>query len=68
MADQTGADGERKVVPPRPLDPEETCCVCCDTMADEEDLSHCRYGCGRLTHTDCLIRAFKHNESSAKPL
>jgi len=58
----------RPIVPPRPLDDEETCCVCCDTLRMEEDLSHCRYGCGRYVHTDCLTRCFKHNVSSGKPL
>ena len=37
----------KKVVPPRPIDDDETCCVCCDNMKEDEDLSHCLYGCGR---------------------
>lgn len=41
------ATEERPIVPPRPLEPEETCCVCCDNLRENEDLSHCRYGCGR---------------------
>lgn len=62
------AKENRPIVPPRPLEPEETCCVCCDTLRENEDLSHCRYGCGRNIHTDCLMRCFKHNQSSGKPL
>ena len=58
----------RPIVPARPLEPEETCCVCCDTLRENEDLSHCRFGCGRQIHTDCLTRCFKHNQSSGKPL
>jgi hypothetical protein len=37
----------RKVVPPRNLEADETCCVCCDVLHDHEDLSYCLYGCGR---------------------
>ena len=46
----------------------ETCCVCCDEMKEGEDLSHCRFGCGRYTHTECLSRCFKHNASSGKQM
>ena len=62
------ATKERPIVPPRPLDDDEACCVCCDTLRDSEDLSHCRYGCGRQIHTDCLMRCFKHNSGAGKPL
>ena len=41
------ATEKRPIVAARPLEPEETCCVCCDTLRESEDLSHCRYGCGR---------------------
>ena len=58
----------RKIVAPRPLEEGEICCVCCDFLKQEEDLSHCRYGCGRLIHTDCLIRCFKHNYSNRNPM
>ena len=58
----------KKTVPPRPMEDGETCCVCCDNMKEEEDLSHCRFGCGRYTHTDCLTRCFKHNAASGKKL
>jgi len=37
-------------------------------MRENEPLSHCMYGCGRLTHTDCLMRCFKHNNTAGKPL
>ena len=62
------ATQERPIVPPRPLEEEEMCCVCCDTLRENEDLSHCRYGCGRQIHTECLMRCFKHNEGAGKPL
>lgn len=41
------ATEEREIKPARPLEEEEMCCVCCDTLRESEDLSHCRYGCGR---------------------
>ena len=41
------ATENRKIVPPRALETEEMCPICCDTLREEEDLSHCRYGCGR---------------------
>ena len=59
---------ERPIKPARPLEEDESCCVCCDTLRETEDLSHCRYGCGRQIHTDCLSRCFKHNQSNRKPL
>ncbi len=62
------ATEERPIKPARPLEEDEMCCVCCDTLRESEDLSHCRYGCGRQIHTECLTRCFKHNESSGKPL
>ena len=31
-------------------------------------MSHCRYGCGRQIHTECLMRCFKHNADNGKPL
>ena len=51
----------------RTLEPDETCCVCCDNMKESDDLVHCKYGCGRLTHYECLMRCFKHNKGSGKP-
>lgn len=41
------ATENRPIVVARPLEEEEMCCVCCDTLREAEDLSHCRYGCGR---------------------
>ena len=38
---------KRTEVPARPLEDDEMCCVCCDTLRENEDLSHCLYGCGR---------------------
>ena len=58
----------RKEVPPRPVQPDETCCVCCDNIDPEDDLTACKYGCGRHIHTDCLMRCFKHNASSGKKM
>ena len=37
-------------------------------MREQEDLSHCKYGCGRKIHTDCLLRCFKHNKQEGKPM
>ena len=54
-------EDQRPIKPARPLEEDESCCVCCDTLREEEDLTHCRYGCGRQIHTDCLSRCFKHN-------
>ena len=62
------ASETKPIVPARPLEDEEMCCVCCDTLREPEDLSHCRYGCGRQIHTDCLLRCFKHNQTSGKSL
>ena len=62
------ATENRPIVPARPLEEDEMCCVCCDTLRGAEDLSHCRYGCGRQIHTECLLRCFKHNQASGKPL
>lgn len=55
-------------MPPRPMEAGETCCVCCDEMKEAEDLSHCRFGCGRYTHTECLERCFKHNAAGGKQM
>ena len=35
---------KRSEVPARELESGETCCVCCDEMGKDEDLSHCRFG------------------------
>ena len=58
----------RKEVAARDLEADETCCVCCDNLHTNEDLSHCRYGCGRQIHTDCLMRCFKHNKQEGKAM
>jgi E3 ubiquitin-protein ligase ZSWIM2 len=45
------------------LEPEETCCVCHEVMKDNENLTFCKYGCGRNLHTDCIEVWVKHKIS-----
>ena len=42
------------------LEPDETCCVCYDTMNKEENLTFCRQGCGKNIHTECMERWVRH--------
>lgn len=47
------------------LDAEETCCVCYEIMKEEENLTYCKFGCGRNLHTDCIEVWVKHKISVA---
>lgn len=47
------------------LEPEEQCCVCFEEMKGEgqENLTYCKFGCGRNLHTDCIEVWVKHKIS-----
>ena len=47
------------------LDAEETCCVCYEEMKETENLTFCKYGCGRNIHTECIEVWVKHKISVA---
>ena len=53
----------RKQVARMKLEPEESCCVCYEDMKEEENLTFCKYGCGRNLHTDCIEVWVKHKVS-----
>lgn len=59
---------KRQTVKRMQLEPEETCCVCYEVMKEEENLAHCKYGCGRNLHTDCIEVWVKHKISSAQKI
>ena len=43
---------------------EQTCCICCESFTDEDDLSNigeCKF---HLFHKDCTINYLKHNFKS----
>ena len=55
-----------------PLEEDEQCCICYDTMHEEQNLAHCGYGCGKNMHTECMERWVRHklsnNQSISCPL
>ncbi len=38
------------------LEEGETCCICYDEMAADQNLTYCQHGCGKQIHVDCLER------------
>ena len=56
---------KREVVKRMKLDAEETCCVCYEEMKETENLTFCKYGCGRNIHTECIEVWVKHKISVA---
>ncbi|CDW88804.1 e3 ubiquitin-protein ligase zswim2-like [Stylonychia lemnae] len=50
------------------LDPEETCCVCYEEMKETENLTFCKFGCGRNIHIDCIEVWVKHKISVAQKI
>eukprot|EP00347_Sterkiella_histriomuscorum_P013158 403365789 len=59
---------KREKVSRQKLDAEETCCVCYEVMKEEENLTFCKYGCGRNIHTDCIEVWVKHKLSVAQKI
>ena len=52
------------------LDAGETCCVCYEEMKDvgTENLTYCKFGCGRNLHVDCIEVWVKHKLSVAQKI
>ena len=48
------------------LEADESCCVCYEEMADADNLSYCKFGCGRNLHTECMERWVKHKVQNAQ--
>jgi E3 ubiquitin-protein ligase ZSWIM2 len=46
------------------LEEDESCCVCYEVMHDNDNLSYCKFGCGRNLHTECMERWVKHKQSN----
>lgn len=42
------------------LEEGENCCVCYCEMTNEDNLTYCKFGCGRNLHTECMERWVKH--------
>jgi hypothetical protein len=40
-------------VPPRPIDPDEVCPICQDSLQSDEALTHCKVSCGNRLHVKC---------------
>jgi hypothetical protein len=38
------------------LEPDEPCPICYEVMAETDNLTFCRYGCGKNMHVECLDR------------
>ena len=45
------------------LTSDESCCVCFENLKEEDNLTYCKYGCGRNLHTDCIEVWVKHKVS-----
>eukprot|EP00347_Sterkiella_histriomuscorum_P003657 403363451 len=46
------------------LDKDEPCCVCHENMKNTDNLTFCKYGCGRNIHIDCIEVWVKHKLSN----
>eukprot|EP00347_Sterkiella_histriomuscorum_P013897 403362939 len=46
------------------LDKDEPCCVCHENMKNTDNLTYCKYGCGRNIHIDCIEVWVKHKLSN----
>lgn len=57
---------QRPTVKQMPLEPEEACCVCYTEMTEDDNLSFCKFGCGRNIHTECMERWVKHKIQNAQ--
>ena len=42
------------------LQDEETCVICFELMADEQNMTYCKYGCGRNFHMKCADHYAQH--------
>lgn len=42
------------------LEPDETCCVCFEDLHSHNNLSFCKFGCGRNLHTECMEKWVVH--------
>jgi len=42
------------------LEENEMCCVCHENMKEDENLTYCKFGCGRNLHVDCIEVWVKH--------
>ena len=48
------------------LEADESCCVCYEGMSENDNLSYCKFGCGRNLHTECMERWVKHKTQNAQ--
>jgi E3 ubiquitin-protein ligase ZSWIM2 len=46
------------------LEKEETCCVCFEEMDESQNLTFCKFQCGRNIHLDCIEAWVRHKHSS----
>ena len=47
------------------LEPDECCCVCYEPMKDSDNLTFCKFQCGRNLHTECMERWVRHKISNS---
>lgn len=59
----SGKNMNRAKVERMRLDPEEVCCICHELMKEDENLTYCKFGCGRNLHIDCIEVWVKHKIS-----
>jgi hypothetical protein len=60
------AKNKRSEVNQMELETDEQCCVCYETMNQNDNLSYCKFGCGRNIHTECMERWVKHKVSNSQ--
>lgn len=50
------------------LEADEMCCVCHETMKEDENLTFCKFGCGRNIHIECIEVWVKHKLSNGQKI
>ena len=63
-----GAKEERKTVKRLPLDGEEPCCICFETMEKTQNLTFWKYGWGQNIHMTWAKHLVKHKQDEKKPI
>ena len=73
-AQQMSRQLSRRTVPPRTPEADDICAICHDSLCHDDDscsatisgkLAHCRWGCGRAVHSECMDDWLQQSCSSA---